>query len=146
MYYKSLSEELNCPIITLTESHLNDTIEPSEVHIEGFQTLRGDRCSRKRGGVITYVRDDLTITMTEDFSNEYCESTLCYIPSIKLAIITVYRPQACPTEKFVEVIDYVRNWLENFENNGQLFPSLFMSGDYNFPFMNTWDHDDITGL
>jgi hypothetical protein len=71
---------------------------------------------------------------------------MCLVPSLKLALVTVYRPPSCPTDKFIEIIDQVRNWLEAFEKDGQLFPSVIMTGDFNFPFMNCWDSSDTTGL
>ena len=71
---------------------------------------------------------------------------MCFVPSLKLALVTVYRPPSCPTDKFIDVIDHVRNWLEAFENDGQLFPSVILTGDFNFPFMNCWDLSDTTGL
>jgi ribonuclease P/MRP protein subunit RPP40 len=71
---------------------------------------------------------------------------MCFVPSLKLALITVYRPPACPLDKFIDVIDNIRNWLETFERDGQLFPSVILTGDFNFPTMNFWDESDIAGL
>jgi hypothetical protein len=103
-------------------------------------------CSKRGGGVITYVRDDLPITLDGELSNNFCESTMCFVPTLKLALITIYRPPSCPSDKFYEVIDNVRTWLEAFEKDGQLLPSIIITGDFNFPSMNFWDQSDISGL
>jgi ribonuclease P/MRP protein subunit RPP40 len=71
---------------------------------------------------------------------------MCFVPTLKLALVTVYRPPACPTVKFNETIDRIRNWLESYEKDGQLFPTVILTGDFNFPFMNCWDESDTTGL
>jgi hypothetical protein len=112
----------------------------------GYQLLRADRTLRKGGGVVTYIRDDLPVSNIEEFSNNYCEFLACFIPNIKTAMITIYRPPSCPTIKFKEVIDNINNWIEQFENHGQLFPNLIFNGDLNFGSMNYWEPTDITNL
>jgi exonuclease III len=145
-YYQSLSELYNGAIITLTESHLKEDVISSEIKMTGYQILRADRSRRKGGGVVTYVREDLTVTNVEEFSNDYCEYLACYIPRLKTALITVYRPPSCPINKFKEAIDCINTWLELFENHGQLFPNLILNGDLNFKSMNFWESHDIYNL
>jgi hypothetical protein len=112
----------------------------------GYQVLRADRSRRKGGGVITYIREDLAVTNIEEFSNDCCEYLACYLPSLKTALVTVYRPPSCPVNKFKEAIDSINMWLERFENHGQLFPNLILNGDLNFKSMNFWEPQDIHNL
>ena len=45
-------------MIALTESHLNNNINITEIGIENYTTFRADRDNRSHGGVITYIRND----------------------------------------------------------------------------------------
>jgi hypothetical protein len=112
----------------------------------GYQLLRADRSRRKGGGVATFIREDFPVNNIEEFSNNYCEFLACFMPSIKTAIVTIYRPPSCPTNKFKEAIDNVNTWLEQFEKHGQLFPNLILNGDLNFKSMNYWEPHNINNL
>jgi hypothetical protein len=145
-YYQSLSELYNGALITLTESHLKDDIISAEIEMTGYQVLRADRTDRKGGGVVTYIREDLSVTNVKEFSNNYCEYLACYLPGLKTALVTIYRPPSCPTSKFKEAIDGINTWLEVFEKHGQLFPNLIINGDLNLKSMNYWEPHDINNL
>ena len=47
-------------IFSITETHLNDTVKNSELKIPGYTIERRDRINGPHGGVICYIRDDLT--------------------------------------------------------------------------------------
>ena len=101
----------NSVAIMLTETHLSIDIEDSEVNINGWNVLRGDRSNRKCGGSIIYTKDGLTVANESNFSNDYCDVVAVYISNRNIAMISVYRPPSCPTAKFSEVISYMEKWL-----------------------------------
>ena len=43
-------------VIALTETHLSSEIEDNEISIKGWSLSRADRCLRKCGGSILYVK------------------------------------------------------------------------------------------
>ena len=96
IFLEALAEETNADFICLTETHLVPEVTPEEINIPGWQIIRSDRLLRQGGGALTLVRDDLTVTHEKTFSNTHVEVTLCYIPKLEIAIITLYRPPHAP--------------------------------------------------
>ena len=95
-YISDLIKSENLFMICLTESHLNPMIANSEIQINDWDIIRADRMGRIGGGVICYLRKDVTPTYVKSFCNSYCESTVFYVPEVNMACITVYRPPKCP--------------------------------------------------
>jgi exonuclease III len=145
-YLQALAAEKGSFLISLAESHLNESIDPTSSQLPGFQQFRADRTCRQGGGVITYIREDLAVTCDLSHSNNYVETQCVSIPSAKLAVITMYRPPGCPTDKFRESVRQVREWISSFENSDSPLPSIILNGDFNFGFMGGWDIADISGL
>ena len=56
-------------VIALTETHLSSEIEDNEISIKGWSLFRADRCLRKCGGSIIYIKDGIPVTEESDFSN-----------------------------------------------------------------------------
>ena len=54
--------------------------------------------------------------------------------------------QNCPTLKFEEAMETVRNWFESIVIIGKPVPSLIVNGDFNFPAMKTWNSNDQASL
>ena len=69
-YINLTAKENNAIMIALTESHLKDRVSDHEIHIDGFSLIRSDRSVREGGGIVSYVKDNLTI------SDEYSDSDL----------------------------------------------------------------------
>ena len=145
-YLESLSIENNSIIIALTESHLDESITTRESEITNFQQHRSDRLGRKGGGTVIYVRNDLAVNSEFTISNGYCEATCLVVPKISLAVINIYRPPYCPTDKVNDIIDNISNWIDNLEKDGHPLPSILFTGDLNLGFMETWDLNNTAKL
>ena len=61
-YLKNLSVINNSDIIAVTESHLSDSVDDCEIFIPGWSTFRSDRENRVGGGVLTYIKETLTVS------------------------------------------------------------------------------------
>jgi hypothetical protein len=84
-------------IIAFTETWLHDDINNSEIYIEGFQIIRNDRESTKRGGgVILYVRKDIPVLhLSTESTAATPESIWVSVKppkSGKLFVGVIYRP------------------------------------------------------
>ena len=66
-FLNDLSKVNNSIIISLTKSHLCDKILDSEVQLDGWSHVRSDRIKRSGGGVITFVKDHLTMSREKVF-------------------------------------------------------------------------------
>ena len=90
---QSLANQLNAFIVCLTETHLSNEVFDANIHINGFTPFRCDRSNRKGGGVMIYVKDNLT-DVVEIFnkSNGTCECIVLHLKSINLVTSVFYRP------------------------------------------------------
>ena len=60
-------------IFSITETHLNDTVKNLELKIPGYTIERRNRINGPHGGVICYIRDDLTHQRRSDLEIEGIE-------------------------------------------------------------------------
>ena len=95
--------------------------------------------------MINIIKSDFLVNSNLSYSNSYCEILCLHIKSINLICITVYRPPNCPSNLFTEVIDKIEVWINSIENDGER-PTIFINGDFNLPFMGTWDEESVTSL
>ena len=93
---KLLSEIANTEnplIISLSETHIIEMINDTEILIPNYVPFRTDRLTgRKRGGVITYMKDSFA-TSTKTFlsnSNSFTEVQVLYVLNIDLVHICKY--------------------------------------------------------
>jgi len=138
-------KELCSPFLCLTESHLDAQVLDAEIQIPGMTIYRSDRQTREKGGVISYVREDLAVASDFKFSNGFCDILGLQIPELDLALVTVYRPPGCPGWKFKESLEELTQWLRGLEAAGAA-PTLLVSGDFNLGFLNSWDVNSIEAL
>ena len=144
-YYSDMVKELNAPFLCLTESHLHAGVLDAEIQIPGMTIYRCDRKQRERGGVINYVREDLAVSSEHRFSNGFCDTIGLFIPELDLALVTVYRPPACPGWKFKEALEEITAWLRQLEGKSSS-PSVLVSGDFNLGFLKSWDASSIESI
>ena len=129
-------------MIALTETHLSEDIEDNEIDIKGWSLFRSDRKSRKCGGTILYVKEGIPVTEESGFSNSYCEIIATFLPSKNTAVVSLYRPPGCPTEKFMEALGFLEKWLNKIQNN-YVAPNFYITGDFNLKFLQDWNEDLI---
>ena len=132
----------NAIIISLTESHLTEDIREAEIHIPKYTHFRTDRSNhRKKGGVVTYVLNNFITEVLFSESNSYTEAHVLYIRQIETIFINMYRPPACPTNKFVDILTKIESVLDVLPTPT---PTIVLSGDLNFPTI-TWDAESVYG-
>ena len=100
-------------MITLTESHLSDGVSDNEISLDGWYISRCDRKNRIGGGVITVIKDHLTVSDELSRSDSITEYLCCVIHEINMAVITIYRPPDCPTKSFSDCLDSISEWISN---------------------------------
>lgn len=88
---------------------------------------------KKKGGVITYIKNFLAAEVLYSESNSYTEAHIIYLPLMDMIYINMYRPPTCPTNKFTEPLAHVKTILENLPPS---MPTIVLTGDLNFPLMN----------
>ena len=126
----------NIALITLTESHLNNSYLESEVEIEGFANYRADRVAGVlKGGIITYVRRDLLAGLEEKASGSIgnIEYLVLKVTNPNILLITIYRPPTSKTSDFRKVL---LNLSEVIQDYNQPLPAIVLTGDLNFPTAN----------
>ena len=99
-YINLTAKENNAIMIALTESHLKDRGNDHEIHIDGFSLIRSDRSVREGGGIVSYVKDNLTISDEYNDSDSMNELLCIYINEINIALITLYRPPDSTMDSF----------------------------------------------
>ena len=138
-----LAQEEKALIISLTESHLSENIKEAEIKIQNYTPFRTDRYQRKKGGVVSYIHDSIAapteILLSE--SNSYTEAQVLYIKDVNLILINIYRPQACPAQKFIEPLNKIQAILHNLPPP---MPNIMLTGDLNLPLMN-WESESVYG-
>ena len=127
-------------MMCLTETHLKKKINDNELINPEWNIIRADRTRRMNGGVAIYYKSSLLIDHNKilSYSNSFCEVVGLHFPDLKLVAITIYRPPSCPCDKFSDIIDQIRHWLNDFERDGYL-PTLYINGDLNFPLLGAWE-------
>ena len=131
-------------MMIFTETHLSEDHFDAEIDIKGFEQFRTDRTGNtKRGGVITYVRDDLapgsTIRLSASVGN--IEYLVLDVPAVELTLIGIYRPPLSNPNDFETVIN---NIAETIEDGSPTLRTLVFTGDLNFPIIN-WELNEIYG-
>lgn len=126
-------------IVAFTESHLNHNIKDAEVTIAGYTSFRTDRTNTIKGGVITYIKDELApyteVNLSSCVSNT--EAQVLHIKRLDLIFITIYRPPACTD--FKTTLENIRIALDKIPPPS---PTIIITGDFNFPIIN-WTTDTI---
>ena len=137
-----LAVDHNSIAIALTESHLSSEIEDSEINIEGWSLFRGDRSNRNCGGSIIYIKERLPVSNKLSFSNDYCDISALYLSDRNVAIVSLYRPPQCPTQKFLEALVFVDKWLKVLEASYES-PNIYITVDFNLKFLEDWNLEII---
>ncbi|XP_028414165.1 uncharacterized protein LOC114537227 [Dendronephthya gigantea] len=126
----------NLDIVAVTETWLKDSIADKEILPHGYDILRKDRASFKRGGgVLLALRSDITynrITL-----GQWCERLeiiaieIVENDSRKSLVSVCYRPPNCDAHEWLDLFSSFLQVTENYDR-------AFITGDFNFPDL-TWD-------
>ena len=132
-----LANNENTLTITLTETHLNEKILDSEVHMKNYLGFRADQTvGKKNAAVITYIKVTVAVDAEQLIAKScsYVEYQLIHMQKRNVVIINVYRPPDCPTEIFIGPLNELRTKLIEI---GNPMPNIVFTGDLNFP-INNW--------
>ena len=122
---KPLLQHTNFGLLALTETHLTDQIDDSEVYIDGYEIIRMDCKNRPGGGCAIYYKNFLDVVViakydTTELEALWVELKLC---SQRLLIGTIYRPpdQSNFYEKLPPVLENIWSTRKN----------ILITGDFN---------------
>lgn len=90
----TIVQENNIQIMAISETHLNDTIEDSEVNIQGYNVFRMDR-DGKGGGTACYIKEHIPAKVRKDLGMGGVEALWLqvHLPHLKpILICCCYRP------------------------------------------------------
>ena len=133
----------NVSVIALTESHLTGDILDGEIEIDGFVCHRSDRVDRSHGGVIIYVKSNISSTRVLEFSNSKCEAVGVLLEKCDTLILNIYRPPNCSEENisFEECLERVQLAISDYSKAAR---NIILCGDLNFEFIK-WPEGDFKG-
>ena len=126
----------------MTESHIKDRVEDNEIHIDGYTSTRGDRKIREGGGVISYVKDHLTVSSELGESDSMNELLCIYINELNTAVITMYRPPDSTTESFSWSINKVNDWIRKVQSKHDGV-RIIITGDFNLGKLEDWSDEIV---
>lgn len=55
-------------VITISETWLNSTVTNAEVSIDGYELFRQDRSRKRSGGIVAFIREDISHNSERYFS------------------------------------------------------------------------------
>lgn len=117
----------NIHVLALTETHLDNSVKNSELHIEKFRFYRKDRNSNG-GGVCFYIHDHMTVIQRYDLDHKDLEMIWVeiYLPDTRPVLVgCCYRPSGSK-------IDYLIKICRKIEMVSNEDKDIFLLGDFNF--------------
>jgi hypothetical protein len=135
----------NAVAAVVTESWLGPDVLDPEVAIEGFNIFRSDRAVRQRGGVLAYVREDLSALAMLQYSDGVVELLVVKIRDIDSLLVGVYRPPDTTAEEWAAALDVLHEAILLAQAHNDKYRNLIMCGDFNFPDVR-WEDPALVGL
>ena len=109
--YIALDKNKSYPIIALTETWLKTRITDAQVHLPGYEVIRCDRSSRKGGGVLLYLADQLPATYIKTFDDKFCQAIACTCETSKTLILLIYRPPNADTQSTRKLFKFLKEYI-----------------------------------
>ena len=129
-----ITKKSRASVIGITESKLDETILDEEIDIDGYELARSDR-NRHGGGVVCYIRNDISFNVRGDISSETENIFLdIFLPKTKPILIGIlYRP---PDQSgFLDKLSTAISKTSNFDNQ-----EVYTLGDLNINLINNQKH------
>ena len=119
---------------------MKEWVKDAEIEIEGYAHETSHRINRDGGGVIIYIRKDLTYQVLVSQSDEMCSMVAIHLNELNLIVFMAYRPPPNNKNKyhgnilensFKEiVINNIQKVMYDFQSPT---PDIILAGDFNFP-------------
>lgn len=119
-------------IACVTETWLDDSIDHLSIRIAGYNVIRQDRLSRKGGGVMVYIRENLDFKrqdISELFSAEI-DVIAIQLPKASVLLIGLYIPPSIPQTQLNVISDTLCNTVDLFLIDNANYNIIIM-GDLN---------------
>ena len=132
---RNIAKLSNAAVIGISESKLDDSVLSFEIHIDNYNTLRCD-WNRHGGGVVCYIRNDLSYDVKSFFPPEIENSFFeILLPNTKPIIVgIIYRPPS--QSEFLEIINTHFSKLDTNNNEiyilGNFNINLYLNNSYIF--------------
>lgn len=109
-------------------------MKDAEVKMNNYTPFRANKEARSHGGVIIYVRDDVSVATTSllSYSNGQVELLALKLNTLNLIIINCYHHPQCAQEKFTDAINCINVLIEAIPSP---IPDIMLCGDLKFPFI-----------
>ena len=91
-FLRDQCKEENPYFLALAETWIKDGILESEYTIYGYEHVASHRKNRDGGGVIIYIREDITYNFLTAVSDEMCSMVAVHLTKLNLIIFLAYRP------------------------------------------------------
>lgn len=102
--------------MNITETWLNEEIKEG-ADIENYNTFRGDRKEKQRGGTAIYLYNKLEGEQICEISHKGCEMVAIQIPELRAINIVVYRPPKSRKKDFDKILDEIEKNYKKYEKN-----------------------------
>ena len=127
---RALAERYHIHLMSINETHLDETVNDFELEIPGFVIYRNDR-NRHGGGVALYVRDDVKHKPRKDLTIPGLESVWIEMstPDNKdYLVCSMYRPPSASAAYYDKIID-------NLELASSKNMEIIVMADLNFNYI-----------
>lgn len=124
--------EKNLDIICITESWCNSEITASELSIVGYECLRLDRASgRKGGGCLVFHKSSLKMSLVNELMVDGVESLWCQVEVMdgKIGICLCYKSPSATEMELDAMYDCIKRGC-------RMFSRAVVCGDFNCPSIN----------
>ena len=139
-FLREQCKEENPYFLALFETWIKDGTKEAEYAIDGYEHVTSHRKNREGGGVIIYIRDDITYNFLTSVSDEMCSMVAVHLTNLNLIIFLAYRPPPNYKNKYHgDILEKSFNnvVIDNIhkEMNKQKTPTpdILLLGDFNFP-------------
>merc|ERR1711954_46120 len=129
----------NIILMNFTETWLKKKMQDEK--IPNFTTFRCDRNSKKSkgGGTAIYLKNGFEAKLLLEVRVESCEIVAIHIEKLNVVNIVVYRPPDTHSAEFTKAMDKIKELLEKMVSPE---PSVVITGDFNFPFIE-WKRGEL---
>ena len=129
-----IARKTRATVISITESKLDGSVLDGEINIDGYKLVRSD-WNRHGGGVVCYIRSDISFNVRGDFSSEIENIFFdILLPKTKPILIGIlYRPPE--QSKFLDNLSTSISQTCSFNEQ-----EVYILGDLNINLINSQKH------